>query len=348
MILNLFMLSCVVCSNVCILNCNKCICLQLLGWYTPCYFFIALISCGLGLHRFYPICSNQIKDKEEGGGPDIPPYPMEMDSMTMWEQDSIVVFGDKAVVGTPQRRSSRQAARNANKAMKSQLLAEGGSSKFWVGGTPKRQAISSPQAEEFESADAVCLLGSESESEDEDMCVVSNDEGPTPSPSNRISTNNWDEEQHTTLGMCATSLNRMSLGPDHDAVACVDAKNMKKKPIAKRNIKCRKHTTRERGPVQTYKWVLPCYDVNEVSKSRPGYKRDQVLAICATSKLCKYKNPDFKAFGVKTKISNCASWSRCVKHVENVHYLHDPKDVEEALANSKAHWNDLEDSKARL
>ena len=73
-----------------------------------------------------------------------------------------------------------------------------------------------------------------------------------------------------------------------------------------------------------------------------------MLAIWATCKLCKYKNPDFKAFGVKSKISNCASWSGCVKHVENVHYLHDPKDVEEALANPKAHWNDLEDRKARL
>ena len=73
-----------------------------------------------------------------------------------------------------------------------------------------------------------------------------------------------------------------------------------------------------------------------------------MLAIWATCQLCKYNNPDFKAFGVKTKISNCASWSGCVKHVENVHYLHDPKDMEEALANPKAHWDDLEDRKARL
>ena len=34
--------------------------------------------------------------------------------------------------------------------------------------------------------------------------------------------------------------------------------------------------------------------------------------------------------------------------MENVHYLQDPKDVEEALANPKAHWDDLEDRKARL
>ena len=48
------------------------------------------------------------------------------------------------------------------------------------------------------------------------------------------------------------------------------------------------------------------------------------------------------------QLANCALWSRCVKHVENMHYLHDPKDVEEALANPKAHWDNLEDRKARL
>ena len=36
------------------------------------------------------------------------------------------------------------------------------------------------------------------------------------------------------------------------------------------------------------------------------------------------------------------------EHIENVHYLHDAKDVEEALANPKTHWDDLEDRKMRL
>ena len=83
------------------------------------------------------------------------------------------------------------------------------------------------------------------------MCVVFDDEGPAPGPSNRISTNDWDEEQHTTLGMCATNLKRMSLGPGSDAQACVDAKNVKMEPTAKRNVKGQKRTLRDRGPVQT-------------------------------------------------------------------------------------------------
>ena len=153
------------------------------------------------------------------------------------------------------------------------------------------------------------LLRSESKSEDEDMCVVFDDEEPAPGPSNRISTNDWDEEQHTTLGMCAANLKSMSLDPDHDALAFIYATNVKKELTTKRNVKRQKCTTRERGPDQTYKWVVPCYDMNEVSKLCPRYKKDQVLAIWATCKLCKYKNPDFKAFGVNTKISNCASWS---------------------------------------
>ena len=69
------------------------------------------------------------------------------------------------------------------------------------------------------------------------MCVVSDDEVPAPGPSNKISTNDWDEEKHTTLGMGAISLKRMSLGPNRDAPACVDAKNVKNEPTAKRNMK---------------------------------------------------------------------------------------------------------------
>ena len=139
------------------------------------------------------------------------------------------------------------------------------------------------------------------------MCVMFNDEGPAPGPSNKISTNDWDEDQHTMLGICVASLKRMSLGPHCDAPACIDAKNVKKEPATKKNMKRQKRTTREHGPIQTYKWVVPCYGMNKMSKPHPGYKKDQVLPIWATCKLCKYKNPDFKAFGVKTKISNCAS-----------------------------------------
>ena len=56
--------------------------------------------------------------------------------------------------------------------MKSQILAEGGSCKSRVGGAPKRRAIGSPQVGEFESADALYLPGSETETEDENMCVM--------------------------------------------------------------------------------------------------------------------------------------------------------------------------------
>ena len=136
------------------------------------------------------------------------------------------------------------------------------------------------------------------------MCVVSDDEWPAPSPSNRISTNDWDEEQHTTLGMCTTNLKRMSLGPDCDALACVDAKNVKKELEAKRNMKRQNCTMRECGFGQTYKWVVSCCNMNKLSKLCLGYKKNQVLIIWATCKLCKYRNPDFKAFGVKTKILN--------------------------------------------
>ena len=75
---------------------------------------------------------------------------------------------------------------------------------------------------------------SESESENDDMCVVSDDEGPAPGTFNIISIDDWDEEQHTSLGMCAANLKRMSFSGDHDALACIQAN--KKEPPAKRNV----------------------------------------------------------------------------------------------------------------
>ena len=55
-----------------------------------------------------------------------------------------------------------------------------------MGGASKRQAVSSPQAGELDSIDAMYVPRSETQIADDDMCVVADDEGPTPGPSNRI------------------------------------------------------------------------------------------------------------------------------------------------------------------
>ena len=99
MILNLFMLLCVVCPIVffpclwfhaCILISNECIYLQLLGWDTPFYFFIPSMFRALGLHPFYSKRSNRYKDKDEGGGMHIPPNTMESDSMTTFNRIALL------------------------------------------------------------------------------------------------------------------------------------------------------------------------------------------------------------------------------------------------------------------
>ena len=41
-------------------------------------------------------------------------------------------------------------------------------------------------------------------------------------------------------------------------------------------------------------------------------------------------------------------WSGYLKYMHNHHYLHDPKDLEEAVTNAKPRLDDLEDRKARL
>ena len=60
------------------------------------------------------------------------------------------------------------------------------------------------------------------------------------------------------------------------------------------------------------------------------------------------QKPGFQIVWCEEKNSNCASCSGCVKNVKNEQYLHVPKDVEEAFANPKAHWDGLEDRKVRL
>ena len=62
-----------------------------------------------------------------------------------------------------------------------------------------------------------------------------------------------------------------------------------------------------------------------------------VVAILATCRLCKFKSPDCRVYGMKIKPGNCPSWTGCIKHVENIHYLLNRQDLEEALVDPKAH-----------
>ena len=75
--------------------------------------------------------------------------------------------------------------------------------------------------------------------------------------------------------------------------------------------------------------------------------KPKVVALWTTCKICKFKSPHCRAYGVKTKPSNCPLWFGCVKHMENIHYFLNPKDLEEVLIDSKAYWDSLEESKVR-
>ena len=75
--------------------------------------------------------------------------------------------------------------------------------------------------------------------------------------------------------------------------------------------------------------------------------KPKMVDIRETCKLCRFKLPGCKVYGMETKPGNCPSWSRCIRHMETIHYFLGPKDWEEALANPKAHWGCLEESKAR-
>ena len=127
MILNLFMFSCVVhpilflhrlCFHASIMICNECICLQLLGWHAPFYFFIPSMFPALGLHQFFNKRSSTYKDEDEGLCMDVPPNTMESDSATTLVQDNSAISADDGLWRTPQRRSNRHASQLVSGNMK--------------------------------------------------------------------------------------------------------------------------------------------------------------------------------------------------------------------------------------
>ena len=68
-----------------------------------------------------------------------------------------------------------------------------------------------------------------------------------------------------------------------------------------------------------------------------GSNKEKMVSIWAICKFYKFKMLDCRADGMKTKGSNCLSWFGYVKYVENMHYLHDKKDLWDAITYPKAY-----------
>ena len=135
MILNLFMFSCVLhpivflhrlCFQRSIMICNECICLRLLGWHAPFYFFIPSMFLALGLHQFFDKRSSTYKDKDDCFWMDVPPNTMESHSMTVLVQDSNAISADDGRWRTPQRWPNRHASQLASANMKSMYRVDEG------------------------------------------------------------------------------------------------------------------------------------------------------------------------------------------------------------------------------
>ena len=93
------------------------------------------------------------------------------------------------------------------------------------------------------------------------------------------------------------------------------------------------------GIKENYSWVHPCFIIKEDKVTCKTTSKQIVVAIWATCRLCKFKSPDCKVYGVQTKLGNCPLWTRYIKHVENIHYLLNRKDLEETLVDPKVHWD---------
>ena len=268
MILNLFMFSCVVhpivflhrlCFHPSIMICNECICLRLLGWHAPFYFFIPSMFLALGLHLFYKKRSNTYKDKDEGWGMDVPPNTMESDSVMTLVQDSSAVFAGDGLWRTPQRRSIRHASQLVSANIKSMYGVDEGGCKSRVPEAPKRQALGSLEAGDLNTADPnyAPITLSESEADDEMRDLW---DGVQPSPHSPITVidDDCDKEQDPSLGPCTARLERISLGADGDARGSIEAK--KKEAPAKRTVKRARRTKKQCVPGRTYRWVENCLE----------------------------------------------------------------------------------------
>ena len=356
MILNLFMFSCVVhpvvflyrlCFHPSIMICNECICLRLLGWHTPFYFFIPSMFLALGLHQLFNKRSNKYKEKDEDWGMDIPLSTMESDSATTLVQDSSAIFADDGLWRTPQRQSNRHSSQLVAANIKSMYRVDKGGCKSRVPQAPKRQAVGSSEVGDINTGnpDYAPIPLSESEADDK-MRNLWDDVQPCPRSPISITDDVCDKEQDPSLGPCTARLERISLGADGDARGSIEAK--KKEAPAKRTVKRARRARKERVPGRTCRWVENCFHTKEVPDPRAELKKHlKPIGIWATCKSCLHKNPNIKPLGVKTKTTHCPSWTGCVKHVENTRRLHSPEEIDEALADPKAHWDNLEDKKAR-
>ena len=91
------------------------------------------------------------------------------------------------------------------------------------------------------------------------------------------------------------------------------------------------------GIKENYSWVHLCFTIKDDNVTYKVTGKPIVVAIWATCKLCKFKSPDCRAYSVKTKPNNFPSWTGYIKHVENIHFLLDQKDLEESVVDPKAH-----------
>ena len=231
--------------------------------------------------------------------------------------------------------------------IKSMYQMEEGGCKSWVLEAPKRQAVGSPKAGDLNThnPDYAPIALSESEADDE-MHEPWDDLQLSPGSPTSISDDDWDKERDPLLGPCTTHLERISLGADGDACACIEAK---KKALAKRNVKCARRTKKEHVPGWTYRWVEKYFHKREVLDLRARLKKHpKPIAIWAICKLCLYKNLKAKAYGEKTKITHCPLWDwMCETCGEHALFAHPKGNWWSLSLIQKAHWDNLEDKKAR-
>ena len=203
---------------------------------------------------------------------------------------------EDAPVGNSLRCSSQKTSHEATNSIRLQVDDGGRNKSSRRHGVCKRSAVNFPQLLEPSSSDLPYVPVAEPKSFRIDDTVTCLESGEEIAPTTAGDTACLQEIDRTPCThekvnkMCKKFSRLMAMGSGATG----------KSP--KRNPKCQKA-----GIKENYSWMHPCFIIIEDKVTCQMTGKQIVVAIWAICRLCKFKLPDCKVYGVKTKPANCPS-----------------------------------------
>ena len=212
----------------------------------------------------------------------------------MWDKPPIE---EDAPVGSSLRRSAQKVFHKATNSIRSQVDEGGRSKSSQQHGAHKRPVVDSPQLLEPSTSDFsfVPVPKPESSGTDDSVTCLEGGEEVAPTTADDTVCLQKTDRAPPTRGkvnmMCKTFSRSMAMGSGATGTP------------QKRNPKCRKA-----GIKENYSRVHQCFIITEDKVACKTIGEQIVVGFSVICRLCKFKSPDCRVYGVKTKPGNCLSW----------------------------------------